>query len=203
VEDREDRGAREGSGETRVKLEASREMGKQKTTSSCGRGVSRDDTGGVGAAEDSCKIEDSESFDKCVEEQMGVRGDFEKSQNWWMVSPRRSGTGKSQKQWWMVKPRLRVRGSTQGVWSTRWGRRGCEGHRWKRSRAGWWGNPPGGDGECGVQQGAQGRKGVQGDRANPRNRGIQWVLGVRGTAQGSTVWGEGWAEAQAGDWGTG
>ena len=34
VEDREDRGAREGSGETRVKLEASREMGKQKTTSS-------------------------------------------------------------------------------------------------------------------------------------------------------------------------
>jgi hypothetical protein len=50
-----------------------------------------------------------------------------------------------------------------------------------------------------VQQGAQRRKGVQGDRANPRNRGIQWVLGVRGTAQGSTVWVEGWAEAQAGD----
>lgn len=57
--------------------------------------------------------------------------------------------------------------------------------------------------ECRVQQGAQGRKGVQGDRANPRNRRVQWVLGVRGTAQGSTVWGEGWAEAQAGDWGTG
>ena len=136
VSSQEARRASEGSGETGVKLGASMKNGKQKTTSSCGRGVSRDDTGGVGAAEDSCKDEDSESFDKCVEEQMGVRGDFEKSQNWWMVSPRRSGTGKSQKQWWMVKPRLRVRGSTQGVWSTRWGRRGCEGHRWKRSRAG-------------------------------------------------------------------
>ena len=58
---REHRGAREGSGETGVKLGASGEMGRQKTTSSCGQGVSRDDTGGVGAAEDSCKDEDIES----------------------------------------------------------------------------------------------------------------------------------------------
>ena len=58
-------------------------------------------------------------------------------------------------------------------------------------------------GECVVQGGAQGWKGVQGDSADSRNSRVQWVLGVRRTAQGSTVWGEGWAEAQAGDWGTG
>ena len=151
---REDRRANEGSGETGVKLKASREMGRQTTTSSFGKRVSGNDTGGVGAAdhEDSCKDRVIESDDDGGEdEQLGARGDFEKSQKWWMVSPRRGGTGRSQTRWWMVQPRLRVRGSTQGVWSTRWGRRGLEGHRGKRSRVEWWRDPPRGDGECGVQ----------------------------------------------------
>ena len=132
-------------------------MGSQTTTSSCGKRVSKDDTGGVGAAEDSCKDEDSESYDKCVEEQMGVRGDYEKSQGWWMVSPR-SGDYEKSHRWWMVKPRHRGRGSTQGVWSTRWG---SEGHRGKQSRAGWWGDPPRGGGKCGVQVNSTGTGGVE------------------------------------------
>ena len=73
---REHRGARTGSGEAGVKLKASGEMGRQTTTSSCRKRVSKDDTGGVGAADDSCKDEDKGSYDK----QMGVRGDYEKSQ---------------------------------------------------------------------------------------------------------------------------
>ena len=152
----EHRGARESSGETGVKLGASGKEGRQETTSSCGRRVSRDDTSGVGTAEDSCRDKEIKSEDAGGEdEQIGAHGNFEKSQNWWMVSLRRGGTGSSQKKWWM------------------------------------------------VQQGAQGQKGVQGDREKPRNRRAQWVLGVQGTAQGSTVWGKGWVEAQAGDWGTG
>jgi hypothetical protein len=58
-------------------------------------------------------------------------------------------------------------------------------------------------GECMVHGGALGWMGVLGGGEDSRNGRVQWVLGVRGTAQGSTVWGEGWAEAQAGDWGTG
>ena len=174
---REHRGAREGSGETGVKLGASGEMGRQATTSSCGKRGSRDDKDGVGAATTGCEDKEIKWEDNGGEdEQSGVRGDFEKSQKWWLVSPRRGGTGRSQTRWWMVKPRLRGRGSTQGVWSTRWGRRGCEGHRWKRSRAGWWGNPPGGDGECGVQVhsiGAGGECGVQGHRTGAAGR--TWV----------------------------
>ena len=91
VGSREDRRANEGSGETGVKLKASREMGRQTTTSSCGKRVSGNDTGGVGAAdhEDSCKDRVIESDDDGGEdEQLGARGDFEKSQKWWMVSRR-------------------------------------------------------------------------------------------------------------------
>ena len=83
VGSREDRRANEGSGETGVKLKASREMGRQTTTSSCGKRVSGNDTGGVGAAdhEDSCKDRVIESDDDGGEdEQLGARGDFEKSQ---------------------------------------------------------------------------------------------------------------------------
>ena len=95
VGSREDRRANEGSGETGVKLKASGEMGRQTTTSSCGKRVSQDDTDGVGAADDSCKDEEKGSCDKGVEEQMGVRGDYEKPQGWWMVSPRSGDYEKS------------------------------------------------------------------------------------------------------------
>ena len=47
---------------------------------------------------------------------MGVRGDYEKSQGWWMVSPR-SGDYEKSHRWWMVNPRHQGRGSAQGVWS--------------------------------------------------------------------------------------
>ena len=79
---REDRGEleREGSGETGAKLGASGEQGRQETTSSSGPGVSRDGTGGVEAAEDSCRDWVSESNEKCDDGQMGIRGDYVKSQ---------------------------------------------------------------------------------------------------------------------------
>ena len=95
VSSQEDRRASEGSEKTGVKLGASGRNGRQKTTSSCGRRVSRDDTGGVGAAEDSCKDGVSESDDKVDDEQMGAHGDCEKSQGWWMVSPRSGDYEKS------------------------------------------------------------------------------------------------------------
>ena len=102
------RGARESFEETGVKLGASGKEGRQETTSLCGRRVSRDNTGGVGAAdyEDSCKDGVSKSDDGGEDEQFGAHGNFEKSQKWWMVSPRRGGTGRLQKKWWMVQPRL-------------------------------------------------------------------------------------------------
>ena len=142
VDVREHRGARTGSGETGVKLKASGEMGRQTTTSSCRKRVSKDNTCGVGAAADSCKDGVSKSDDGGEDQQVAARGDCEKSQGWWMVSPWSGDTGRSQEKWWMVKPRLQGRGSTQGVWSTRWERREREGSRGNRSRAGWWGEPP-------------------------------------------------------------
>ena len=82
VDVQEDRGAREGYEETRVKLGASVENGRQETTSSFGQRVSRDDTDGVGAAAGSCKDRDNESKDKVDNEEMGARGDYEKSHGW-------------------------------------------------------------------------------------------------------------------------
>ena len=55
VGSREDRRAREGSGETGVELGASGEMGRQATTSSCGKRGSREDKDGVGAATTGCE----------------------------------------------------------------------------------------------------------------------------------------------------
>ena len=66
--------------------------------------MSKDDTGGVGVAEDSCKDEDNKSYDQCVKEQMGFCGDYKKLQGWWMVSLR-SGDYKKLHRWWMAKPR--------------------------------------------------------------------------------------------------
>ena len=88
MEDREDRGAREGSGETGVKLGALEEIGRQATTSSCGKIVSKDNTGGVGAAEDSCRDKEIKwEDDGGDDDQVAACGDCEKSQGWWMVSP--------------------------------------------------------------------------------------------------------------------
>ena len=68
-----------------------------------GQGVSRDDTGGVEAAEDSCEDGVSKSKDGGEDEQVAACGDCEKLQGWWMVSPWSGDTGRSQKKWWVVK----------------------------------------------------------------------------------------------------
>ena len=82
----ENMGASESFEETWAELGASGETEKQKTTSSCGQGVSRDDTGGVEAAAGSCEDKEIKWEDNGGEdEQSGVRGDFEKSQKWWLV----------------------------------------------------------------------------------------------------------------------
>ena len=81
------REAIEGAEETRVKLGASEKTGRQETTSLLGQRVSRDDTDGVGPAADGCKDGDNKSDGKLDDEQMGARGDCEKSHGWWMVSP--------------------------------------------------------------------------------------------------------------------